>query len=478
MFALTLLYIALTIVRPQDYLPGLVGVPLLSSVIVLAMASWLLSSVKTFAAPHFWLLPLFLVAMMVSQVVNGWMGGAIEQIGIFGPSVALFFVLATALAAKPQRLRTVFALLVGCATVLAVHGIDQKLNGVGWTGVGMVEDGRIRYVGIFKDPNDLGMLFVSVLPMAAYLSAGGVLRRLLWGSSVLLLLYGIYLTNSRGALLAVLVVGGGYLWYRRGLVTAGSLALVGLVAMRLLSARMQDLDADESSAAGRVDAWYEGLHMFMSKPLFGVGAGNFTDYNNLTAHNSFVLVLAETGLFGFITWLAFVGYSFLMMIAVLRMVTPPLTAANLGDAAKVSHTNALAPVAGRWPAAVAATATAMRTAVPTRLPLVRPVVAAATVAAADASTAGEDWQAQRRIGLTLLLSLSGMFAAAFFLSRSYTIMLYLIMAVAVGHYLGLRRQFPALPEFSLGEGWWRWVFYALGAVVLLFVIVTLLLHNP
>jgi hypothetical protein len=47
------------------------------------------------------------------------------------------------------------------------------LLGVGWTGMGMIQDGRIQYVGIFNDPNDLALLFVMVLPMALYLSSRG-----------------------------------------------------------------------------------------------------------------------------------------------------------------------------------------------------------------------------------------------------------------------------------------------------------------
>ena len=49
-----------------------------------------------------------------------------------------------------------------------------------------------------------------------------------------------------------------------------------------------------------------------------MGADNFSDLNNLTAHNSFVLVLAETGIIGFTLWLAFVGYCFRMMLVVVR----------------------------------------------------------------------------------------------------------------------------------------------------------------
>ena len=58
------------------------------------------------------------------------------------------------------------------------------------------------------------------------------------------------------------------------------------------------MSASEGSAYGRFEAWYEGFQMFKQSPLFGVGLGMFTDYHELTAHNSFVLVMAELGLFG------------------------------------------------------------------------------------------------------------------------------------------------------------------------------------
>lgn len=419
MFILILLYLALTIIRPQDYMPGLEGMPLLSGVLVLAFLCWLISSAKTFAAPHFLLLPIFTLALMASQVANGWVGGALEVLLQFGSTVIAFFVLATAVASSRRRVVVALAVFTLCTLVLALHGVDQSQHGIGWTGVGMAEDGRIQYVGIFNDPNDLGLLFAAVLPMACYLSSrGGFFGRIFWLAGAALLLYGVYLTNSRGALLAVLVVGGVYVWYRRGMVTAGILGVAGLVVMQLLSSRMQELDADESSAAGRVDAWYEGLHMFLSHPLFGVGAGNFTEYNYLTAHNSFVLVLAEVGFFGFITWLAFVGYSFWMMVKLLRMPPQP---------------------------------------------------------AADGNT--QDWVVERKLAMTLLLSLCGLFASAFFLSRSYTVVMYLVIAVVVGYYVGARRRFPELPVFSLAEGWWRWIPIAMASIFALFVMVQVLLRT-
>ncbi|TCV97618.1 O-antigen ligase [Luteibacter rhizovicinus] len=419
MFPLILTYLVLTIIRPQDYLPGLVGVPVLPAVLVLAFVAWLASGQRTWAAPQFIILPVFLVVLMISQVTNGWTGGALDELIKFGPTVIAFWIFATGCTTR-RHVVIGMAVFVLCAMVLAMHGVGQAAAGVGWTGVPLGDDGRIQYVGIFNDPNDLGLLFAATLPMAFYLSRrGGMLGRLFWLSGALLLLYAVYLTNSRGALLAVLVVAGGYVWYRRGVVTAGVLGVIGLTCLKILSSRMQELDVDEESALGRVDAWYSGLHMFMSHPLFGVGAGNFTEYNELTAHNSFVLVLAETGFIGFMLWLAFVGYCFWMMLTVLRFKP------QFGD---------------------------------------------------DEAMA-EEWRKERAIALTLLLVLCGLFAAAFFLSRSYMIVLYLLAAMVAGYYTGARQRFPNLPAFELSRGGWRWVPAAMGGVATLFVLVSVLLRT-
>ncbi len=419
MFLLILLYLVLTIIRPQDYLPGLENVPLLPAVLGLAFASWMFSRDRTFAAPQFVLLPAFLVVLMLSQATNGWVGGMLDELSRFGPAVAAFFIFAAACTSR-KRVVTSMRVFVLCSVVLALHSIQQAQTGVGWTGIPLGEEGRVQYVGIFNDPNDLGLLFVATLPMAFFLARqAGALMKLAWWSGAALMLYGVYLTNSRGAMLAVLVVAGIYIWHKRGLFTAGTLGLVGLVAMQALSSRMTELDAGEESANGRVEAWYEGLHMFLENPVFGVGAGNFTDYNELTAHNSFVLVLAETGFVGYIIWLAFVGYGFWMMLSVMRY---------------------------------------------------RPD---ATMDAAQAS----DLVFEKRLALTLLFSLCGLFAAAFFLSRSYMIVLYLIAAMVTGYYVGARRRLPELPSFSLAEGWWRWVPASMGSITALYVLVAILLRT-
>jgi hypothetical protein len=81
------------------------------------------------------------------------------------------------------------------------------------------------------------------------------------------------------------------------------------------------------------------------------------------------------------------------------------------------------------------------------------------------------------MALTLLLSLCGLFAAAFFLSRSYMVVLYLVAAMVAGHYVGARQRWPELPTFRLSEGGCRWWPTGACGVFALFVLVAVLLRT-
>lgn len=420
MFFFMLLYLAFVLVRPQDYPEWEnAGIPVLPILLVTAFLFWLPSRNKDLTAPQYILLPAFLLILMVSQIFNGWMGGAIVQLSTFGPSILAFMILSH-VAVERKHVLTTMAVIVLCSAVLAVHGIEQVQTGVGWTGVGLSQETRIQYVGIFNDPNDLGLLFIMALPMAMLLAArGGLLgmRRLFWWTGAGLLMYGIYLTSSRGALLALIAVLGIWVWRRRGLVAAAILGVGALGGIMMLPSRMGEIDAGEASAAGRVDAWYSGLEMFIAHPLLGIGPGNFADNNfNLTAHNSLVLVLAETGYFGYMIWLAFVCYGFMMMSAILRHEP------NLNIPSEIA-----------------------------------------------------DWRFERSIAMTLLLSQVGFFTATFFLSRSYVILLYLLSALVLGHYLGARQRYPGLPRFELSRDLLRWPIVAVASIIGLYLLVKILL---
>jgi O-antigen ligase len=75
------------------------------------------------------------------------------------------------------------------------------------------------------------------------------------------------------------------------------------------------MDASESSAQSRVEAWGLGLQMLKANPIFGVGYGRFTEFHDKVAHNSFVHAFAELGLFG-ATLLVGCFYAFFQSIRV------------------------------------------------------------------------------------------------------------------------------------------------------------------
>ena len=91
MFLFVLLYLALVIVRPQEY-PALVdwGVPVLQIALGGAFLLWIFGARKDFGAPQFPLLFAFLFVLMLSLAVNGWLGGTLDQLTRFGPVVAAF----------------------------------------------------------------------------------------------------------------------------------------------------------------------------------------------------------------------------------------------------------------------------------------------------------------------------------------------------------------------------------------------------
>ena len=178
--------------------------------------------------------------------------------------------------------------------------------------------------------------------------------------------------------------------------------------------------------------------MFRSSPFLGIGPDRYSDMYNLTAHNSFVLVLAETGIIGFILWIAFVGYSFRMMSAGVSG-SPALTQFEYSNLDNGTNSEDVESDLDAWNDAV--------------------------------RTHHED----RALALTLLLSLTGFFTCAFFLSRSYVVVLYLLAAMVVAHYGAMQVRAPDMPQFRLERELILWPAVALASIVGLAVLVKILL---
>ncbi len=199
----------------------------------------------------------------------------------------------------------------------AEPGLDYRCERVGMFGTYSVE-GRVRYRGNLNDPNEVALVIaaggVSFL-LAFIRRKRNPLTRVVLAVGFGIGVSAIMMTQSRGGQVAMMLVFFVYMVRRFGLwafVPAGMLA----VPLLLLGGRSDS--AADASTQQRYEAWAAGLTMFRQNPVLGVGAGQFVEHHYLTAHNSFVLTMAEGGFLGLALFVAIIYISMKSLIVGVR----------------------------------------------------------------------------------------------------------------------------------------------------------------
>jgi O-antigen ligase len=227
----------------------------------------------------------------------------------------MFFLFVNALNSK-NKIRIAIWAMVLLTVILAIQGIYQYQNGFGWAGQPLVQQGkqygigRITWVGIFNDPNDLALAFVVAIGFLLSFLLGNTrsFAKIVSVPFIGVLMWSLYLTNSRGGYLA-LAATSAYFFMRKVKNKFLAIMVGSLLAFTVIivgPSRLSDISVQEASAHGRIEAWYEGFQMLKSSPLFGVGYRMFGDYHSRAAHNSYILVAAEEGLLGLFVWMALI----------------------------------------------------------------------------------------------------------------------------------------------------------------------------
>ena len=441
-FVLLIVYVAIIFIRPQEWIPSMMGWPIIPVLILSAFMFWLFSANKALDAPQFYLLgALMLFSPLTVALAEEGLSAALNTIVKLAP-LYLTFLLIAATALSRRRIHIMMWLMVGGAVLMSAHGIQQSITGTGWTGEVPIL-GRMRYIGIFNDPNDVGLSLVTALPMAMHLmrTSRRFMVKLLLLICVGLILWGIKLTDSRGTILALGAILGVYSWRRFGIFRTLVMGMMAVPALFFLSSRLDTISPGEESAYGRLDAWYEGIQMLIDNPVFGVGFGLFGDHNLLTAHNSYILVLAELGIPGYFLWFSFFGSCIMLMYLLQKprkLIKPAWQI--LTENRQQGRMDGLEFAADE------------------ELP-------------AKDDLAPED----RAIARVLFLSFVGFATASFFLSRSYSMQLFLLCGMAVAHYQGTRLRNPQEIAYSFFQHFWFWAFTSGASVIFLYFTVHLLL---
>lgn len=432
-FVLTLLYVSLALLSPADLLPALAAYRVELILILVAIACSVPNALdhQLFHISQFYLLAGLFICVFLSIALGPvhWLGGGFFAVEEFLSLSVVFFLIALN-CRSIRRFEVVTLFLLAIAMFYVVRGANAYHDAKALAEAGKVDsscagreaqkgirtpgdiqtckvntalifviplsDGtynfRMQGEGLLHDPNELAQFLVMLIPLVwVWWRPHQHIRNAFFilGPTALLV-WGIYLTHSRGGLLALVVIAMLALKERVNwalTLMAGALAMGGALALDFTGGREISLEA----GADRLSIWSDGLELFKSSPVFGVGFHQFQTYIGHTAHNSFLICAAELGAFAYFLWLGLITFTVVdlnSLIAWIRKGRRDNSGSSAGLQGGLQGKNS-----------------------------------------SDLSDSrNEDYD---RWAKALRLSLVGFLAAAWFLSRAYIITLYVLLGMAV-----------------------------------------------
>lgn len=345
-----------------------------------------------------------------------WPGGGLTALLLFIPNPYAYFLICLHCNSKRRMQTVIFLMLFVCLFVIA-RGAWELHQGLP-TGqaaaaafstdesyfMGMNNAAgqwfyRLRGMGQIHDPNDFAQLIVCTLPLTFFFwKKKRTVRNFFFVLvPVGVLLWGAYLTHSRGSMLALMAVTIVALRKRIGTIPSVVLAgllFVGASALNFTGGR----DISTSAGEDRTELWGDGLQLLKTHPLFGIGFGQMPDAIGKTAHNTIVVCAAEMGLMGLFFWSMFLFPS-------------------VRDSLRVAYPKTATPNNKGSP----------RELTPSRVHM--PLMEGAYPFAAPGAEV-PDADEIRRFGRLLVLSFTGFLVTGWFLSRAYVMTFFLLGGLA------------------------------------------------
>ncbi len=401
-FFFLVLYTASVLIRPHEMFQTSVEWIMIKVFSIICFIAILAAQRPLKLYPQHWMFIGLMPLIAISGFLNGsgMYGVEYAQQFFVGSIIPLFLFTSCITTIKRQHILMVVCMV---AALLMVHnGHVQQTDPfkAGWAfdtfsvGHSKSEERRITYLGFFNDPNDLGMFLVMNIPFAVYFYKKGTFLSKI---SMLIMLvaigYGIYLTGSRGTMLgAGALIGVYYLVINAGARLFVAAIVFAPIAGTVIMSLQSNID---SSADGRLEAWYAGILMLLHNPVFGIGKGQFLEEHGLVAHNSYIHVAGELGIPGYSLWggaliaTVFTGYLFI-------------------KARKKS-------------------------------------IYSETKKIIEAEEISQECQNELTLNKALFFSMIGFIVTAFFLSRTYSLLLFIFIGMTLASHI---RVIKHLPEFT------------------------------
>ncbi|MDD3375256.1 MAG: O-antigen ligase family protein [Candidatus Omnitrophica bacterium] len=292
---------------------------------------------------------LFVVFMAMSLLNSGpYLAKGLRALGGKWVQYIFIFIIVADTLKTSKRIRNAVILMLSVAGLVVLSGYSQKFLGFE-VFRGRPLFGGVAVTGSFENPNDFAAYLV--LPAILALSVSIInFKNKIYGFFVPMFVFlsggALLLTLSRGAWMGFLL--GGVLLaiiikkYRHIFLFL-ILFLVGIASLPVASARVMNTFASvrnsvsnpagglvgglseasaESSIIGdpaRIAIWRGAIAMIKENPFLGKGLGTFMDRfsqyvpsmgGSYYAHNCYLQIWAESGVFSLIAFLCFVGFIF------------------------------------------------------------------------------------------------------------------------------------------------------------------------
>ena len=305
-------YLIAILLSPHQWLEG-VQIPLEQITAILALLSVLFGSkdeVKNYAfSVHSKYTFALFLWMALSLWVNGVTNSSEWKPGLYDTLYKMYivYVLAALSITRARHLSFVLSVFVIISLLTAINSVlvrDYDIHLVPGTYVGWLN--RVNWIKQYDDANTYAMLLIMAIQplLLVNMLEKNFLRKSIYGVALLTLVYGVFLTESRGALLGLLAGASILMLQKFTKKTGVIMALVlGVIVWASVPDRMQQLNTEDSSAASRVSFWEAGLDLFYENPLMGIGYRQFAQHVGMDAHNTLVSAFTEFGIIGFILWL-------------------------------------------------------------------------------------------------------------------------------------------------------------------------------
>jgi hypothetical protein len=424
-FVLTILYLVTAYLGPETLFGPLAAahIGIIFAVLAVLVSVPILSESFLGETPQSLALAGLAIAVAMSILFTGWISGSFKSFFDFIPNAFAYFLVCLHCTSKKRLQILVLMLLFVCMFVIA-HAYFDLQRQLATDTTAQIDEGeapemvsdyllaqksdagewfyRIRGLDFINDPNDFAQVIVCVVPLVFIFWRPKRMVRNLFCVLVPVgvLLWGAFLTHSRGSVLAFLGMTIVAARRRIGTIPAALIAAVLFISASALNFT-GGRDISVESGEGRTALWGESLELVKSHPLFGIGYGNLPDYIGHTAHNSIAVCAGELGIVGLYFWSLF-------LFPTLR------NALIVGSPKKITE------------------------ALPIEANAIPPPIVIGKAAGSVQEELSKD--EINRLGRLVILSLTGFLIASWFLSRAFTMTLFILGGIVeVVYQIALQR---------------------------------------